>query len=277
MAVTTLEERPPQGRPALPGLPAVPAPRRPGEFPAAGGAGEGCLVTETGRPPHVHSRHQFLYAPLGRVQVTALDSSWPVEHTTALWLPAGIPHSSRCSWDAVVVVETFDAERFDLPYTRPTPVNVTHAQKALLLGRIRSPQPQPAGAEVFAVLATAHPDALPVPMPVSSAVLAVAEALTRTPSDARTASEFAADFYTSATTLRRAFQAETGMPFSEWRTRVRLNHALGLLEQGQTVQAVSAQVGFTSTNGFILAFRRHFGCTPGTYARRTAEESRSGS
>ncbi|WP_423835031.1 hypothetical protein [Streptomyces manipurensis] len=33
------------------------------------------------------------------------------------------------------------------------------------------------------------------------------------------------------------------MPFSEWRTRVRLNHALGLLEQGQTVQAAPAGCG----------------------------------
>ncbi|THA80075.1 AraC family transcriptional regulator [Streptomyces sp. A0592] len=138
---------------------------------------------------------------------------------------------------------------------------------------MRSPQPHPADPDVFTTLSATHADALPLPMPTSPASLAVAEALARTPSDPRTASEYAADVYTSTTTLRRAFQAETGMPFSEWRTRLRLNHALDLLDQGQAVQTVSTQVGFTSTNGFILAFRRHFGRTPGTYARRNTEKS----
>ncbi|MFE7185270.1 helix-turn-helix transcriptional regulator [Streptomyces erythrochromogenes] len=230
-------------------------------------------MTESGHPPHVHAYHQFLYAPLGRVQVAATDASWSVELTTGLWIPAGVTHSSRYSWDAVVVVETFDAERFDLPYDRPTPVNVTTEQKSLLLSRMRSSRPHPAGPDVFAMLSDTHPDALPLPMPTSPTARAVADALTRTPSDPRTASEYAADLYTSATTLRRAFQAETGMAFSEWRTRLRLNHALCLLDQGETVQVVSAHVGFTSTNGFILAFRRYFGCTPGTYARRDTEGS----
>src|SRR5690606_28238949 len=99
---------------------------------------------------------------------------------------------------------------------------------------------------------------------------AVARELTRNPADPRTAEEWARSLYLSSTSLRRAFRAETGMPFSEWRTRLRLNHALGLLAQGHLVGAVAARVGFTSTNGFILAFRRHFGQTPGAYLRRLA-------
>ncbi|MEU6293635.1 helix-turn-helix transcriptional regulator [Streptomyces erythrochromogenes] len=262
-------------RPAPPAVPFVPAPRHAGSpVTTVDVDAEGCRVTESGHPPHVHTYHQFLYAPLGRVQVSALETSWTVELTAGLWVPSGVTHSSRYSWDAVVVVESFDAERFDLPYDRPTPVNVTNEQKALLLSRVRTSQPDPAGPDVFARLSATHPDALPLPMPTSPTVLAVAEALARTPSDPRTASAYAADFYTSATTLRRAFQAETGMSFSEWRTRLRLNHALDLLDQGQTVQTVSAHVGFASTNGFILAFRRYFGRTPGTYARRNTDGSR---
>ncbi|WP_405419170.1 AraC family transcriptional regulator [Streptomyces erythrochromogenes] len=273
MAIDTLAQGRLQLRPAPPALPAVPTPRHTEASAATSAAAEGCLVTETGHPPHLHTYHQFLYAPLGRVQVSALETSWPVELTTGLWIPAGITHSSRYSWDAVVVVETFDADRFDLPYHRPTLVSVTNEQKALLLSRMRSsqPHPHPAGPDVFVRLSATHPDALPLPMPTSPTALTVAEALARTPGDPRTASEYAADFYTSTTTLRRAFQAETGMPFSEWRTRMRLNHALDLLDQGQTVQTVSARVGFASTNGFILAFRRYFGRTPGNYARRAGE------
>jgi AraC-like DNA-binding protein len=75
----------------------------------------------------------------------------------------------------------------------------------------------------------------------------------------------------NSTSLRRAFRAETGLPLSEWRTRLCLNHSLTLLEQGHMVSAVAAWVGF-STNGYILAFRRYFGQTPGTYVRNWENE-----
>ncbi len=69
-------------------------------------------------------------------------------------------------------------------------------------------------------------------------------------------------------------EAHAGAPFREGHPGPRLE---GAAQGGRAGGEVSAQVGFTSTNGFIPAFRRHFGCTPGTYARRTAEDSRSGS
>ncbi|MFG2989441.1 helix-turn-helix transcriptional regulator [Streptomyces sp. NPDC048257] len=84
------------------------------------------------------------------------------------------------------------------------------------------------------------------------------------------------DLYTSSTSLRRAFRAETGMPFSEGRTRLRLNHSLSLLEQGQLVSTAAARVGFVSTNGYIVAFRRHSGQTPGAYVRSSLDRAGRG-
>ncbi|MEV7168490.1 AraC family transcriptional regulator [Streptomyces sp. NPDC093224] len=229
-------------------------------------------ITVAGHPPHVHDFHQFLYVPLGRITVSALGQDHELTAAVALWLPAGVVHSARFGPDAIVVSESFDAELFDLPYAEPTPVNVTDAQRALLLGRMRSSTAGPDCPKAFAALSAAHPDSLALPQPVSAAALAVARGLARDPSDGRTATEWAAELYTSSTSLRRAFRAETGMAFSEWRTRLRLNHALYLLGQGQLVGLVAAQVGFVSTNGFILAFRRYFGRTPGSYAQQRAQE-----
>ncbi|MFC9811363.1 AraC family transcriptional regulator [Streptomyces virginiae] len=231
------------------------------------------LITTGGHPPHVHDFHQFLYVPLGAIAVSALGQDHELTASVALWIPAGVVHSARFGPDAVVVSESFDAAQFDLPYAEPTPVNVTDAQRALLLGRMRSSTAEPDDPKAFAVLAAAHPDSLPLPQPVSPAALAVARGLARDPSDGRTATQWAAGLYTSSTSLRRAFRAETGMAFSEWRTRLRLNHALYLLDQGQLVGLVAAQVGFVSTNGFILAFRRYFGRTPGSYVQQQTGRS----
>ncbi|MGW6575265.1 helix-turn-helix domain-containing protein [Streptomyces sp. NPDC054945] len=95
----------------------------------------------------------------------------------------------------------------------------------------------------------------------------------RTPSDPRTATERVGNLCTSSTSLRRAFRAETGTAFSEWRTRLRPNHSLSLLEQGQLVSSGAARVGLVSTDGYILAFRRHFGRTPGAYVRNPLDRS----
>lgn len=228
------------------------------------------FIADWGHPLHAHDEHQFLYVPVGRITVSAHGRDHLLSPSVAMWIPAGVPHSARFDPDSLVVAETFPPDDHRLPYTEATTVHVTDRLRRFLLGRTRSSGDRHEAGQVFATLCADGRTALPLPRPVSPAAAAVARELTRNPADPRTAEEWARSLYLSSTSLRRAFRAETGMPFSEWRTRLRLNHALGLLAQGHLVGAVAARVGFTSTNGFILAFRRHFGQTPGAYLRRLA-------
>ncbi|MFJ3723830.1 AraC family transcriptional regulator [Streptomyces sp. NPDC090045] len=231
------------------------------------------FIAEGGHPLHVHEFHQFLHVPVGRIVVTALGRDYELSASLALWIPAGIAHSARFGADSVIAVESFDADLFELPYRDVTTINITGAQRRLVLGRMRSTVAEADDPRVFAALSAGHRNCLPLPQPTSHTAGAVARELARTPSDPRTATEWAENLYTSSTSLRRAFRAETGMAFSEWRTRLRLNHSLSLLEQGQLVSAVAARVGFVSTNGYILAFRRHFGQTPGAYVKNSLDRS----
>ncbi|MFF1483686.1 helix-turn-helix domain-containing protein [Streptomyces sp. NPDC058319] len=230
---------------------------------------DSCVTTE-GHPVHVHDFHQFLYVPLGRIVVTVRDADHVLSPAVGLWIPAGVPHSARFDPDSLVVSESFEAERYRLPCTRASVVPVGEARRRLLLARMRSSGATPEDTALFAELA-GDERRLPLPRPVSTAARAVAVALLRDPGDQRTATEWAEALYTSSTSLRRAFRVETGLSFSEWRTRARLNRSLALLAEGHQVGAVAARVGFVSANGFILAFRRHFDRTPGAYVReRTA-------
>ncbi|MEV6396666.1 AraC family transcriptional regulator [Streptomyces sp. NPDC051907] len=225
------------------------------------------LIARDGHPTHVHDYHQFLYVPLGRIVVTACGREYELSPSVALWVPAGVPHSAWFAPDSLVIAEDFDVEEHRLPYCEPTILNVTDAHRRLLFGRTRDTGAQDE-ARVFAALTGGQRDCLPLPRPTSEAARRVSEALTRQPEDPRTAAEWAGDLYTSSTSLRRAFRAETGLSFTEWRTRLRLNRSLELLAQGHMVGTVATRVGFTSTNGYILAFRKHFGSTPGAYTRR---------
>ncbi|MBX3162265.1 MAG: helix-turn-helix domain-containing protein [Deltaproteobacteria bacterium] len=58
-----------------------------------------------------------------------------------------------------------------------------------------------------------------------------------------------------------------GLALGAWRRRVRLFHALHLLEGGASVTAVSLEVGYASTSAFCQAYRRQFGVSPGRRTR----------
>ncbi|MFF8831201.1 AraC family transcriptional regulator [Streptomyces sp. NPDC015131] len=232
----------------------------------ADGVDDGFLTAE-GHPTHVHAFHQFLFVPVGRVVVAAGGAEHELSASVGLWVPAGVPHSARFSPDSLVLGEGFDAERHWLPYAAATPVHLDEARRRRLLGRARVSATGDGDPGLFAVLTAGPEGCLPLPDPVSATAVAVAARLRDRPGDPRTVTDWAQELYTSSTSLRRAFRTETGLAFTEWRTRLRLNRSLELLEQGQLVGVVAARVGFTSTNGYILAFRRHFGRTPGAYLR----------
>jgi len=239
-----------------------PAPTTPGLEAIDQDADVVSAIGASGHEDHRHPFHQFLFVPVGRAQIWADGASHLLSAETGLWLPAGTWHAARFDADCLVVPLDFDPARWPLPLTTALPIAITTRRRRLLLAHLRAGTA--CGHEVFSALLTEP--RLPLPEPRSSVPRAVAHQLRGEPGDQRTVDEWARDLHVGATTLRRAFVNETGLNFSQWRTRLRLNLAVDLLARGHLVGAVAQQVGFTSTNGFIIAFRRHFGTTPKAYA-----------
>ena len=66
---------------------------------------------------------------------------------------------------------------------------------------------------------------------------------------------------------RRLFIQYTGISPADYVRRLRLRHAaLSLRDEKRTITEVAMALGFGSVDGFIRAFHRAFGCTPGEYA-----------
>ncbi|MFD2353380.1 helix-turn-helix domain-containing protein [Nonomuraea ferruginea] len=118
---------------------------------------------------------------------------------------------------------------------------------AVLLDRLRRSPEQP----------------LHLPTPRDPRLAAVCAALHADPADPRTLARHAADAGTSDRTLARLCRAELGMTFPQWRTQLRLHHALLLLAEGGAVTQVAHRCGWSSASAFIDAFRRALGYTPG--------------
>lgn len=219
-------------------------------------------IESWGHEAHVHDFHQFLFAPVGRAVILTGGRSLRLCPEVGAWLPAGVWHSARFEQGSLVLPLAFPAE-WPSPMTCGVEVPLDARRQRLVLASMRGGCEPPR--ELFDLLVS-DGQALPLPAPSSPCAVAVADGLRGAPADQRTAGEWAAALHVGATTLRRAFAAETGLTFSEWRTRLRLNLSVPLLARGQMVSTVAQRVGFTSTNGFILAFRRYFGTTPKAYA-----------
>lgn len=69
----------------------------------------------------------------------------------------------------------------------------------------------------------------------------------------------------SARTLSRLFRNELGMTFYEWRTQLRIYHALILLADGHDTAHVAHACGWANPSSFIAAFTGIIGTTPGRY------------
>lgn len=106
---------------------------------------------------------------------------------------------------------------------------------------------------------------LHLPFPADARARSVCDRLYDAPDDTTTLPDWASAVGTSKRTLVRLFEAETGMSFAAWRQRLRMQQAVERLAEGAPVTAIAFEMGYQTANGFIDAFRRHFGVTPGRY------------
>ncbi len=102
--------------------------------------------------------------------------------------------------------------------------------------------------------------------------MTVARALSHDPGDPVRLEEWAERLHVSVKTLQRDFVREFGMPYSQWRTKLRLRASRVLLES-RPVAEVAHRVGYATPSAFITAFAREYGCTPGRYALREADSA----
>jgi AraC-like DNA-binding protein len=78
----------------------------------------------------------------------------------------------------------------------------------------------------------------------------------------------------SARTLSRLLHDELGLTFYEWRTQLRVYHALVLLADGHDATRVAYACGWANPSSFTAAFTAVIGTTPGRY--RAGRQNRTG-
>ena len=231
-------------------------------------------VTE---PPHDHAWHQLTFATRGHLEVITDEARHIVPADRAVWVPAGTRHAEIMR--APISMRSIYISRLSLPPSgagtpRVRTIAVTPLLRELILhiSRIgaldrRKPEQARLVGVLLDQLAAARDVSLALPSPRDPRARRFAELVTREPGSDASIAALARRAGASLRTLERCFLRETGVAVGDWRRRVRLFHALRLLEDGAAVTDVALDVGYASTSAFSQAFARQFGRSPSGRAR----------
>jgi len=240
---------------------------------------------------HDHADHQLVYPSSGVLAVSTSAGSWVVPPQRAVWLPAGVAHSHQAHGPTRMHSLLFEPDVNPLGAAQPTVVPVPPLLREVLIALTDIAGPAAENtrgtgglehtertkrtdserrhleAVAFDQLRRCPAEPLHLPEPGDDRLRAISSILHAAPGDPRTLAELGREAGAGERTLSRLFRRETGMTFPQWRTQLRLHHALVRLTRGDSVTTVAVAVGFANPSAFISAFKDMFGVTPGVYQR----------
>lgn len=217
-----------------------------------------------------HPRGHLVYAAQGVLSVQNERGTSIVPANRIGWTPAGVPHRHRAHGSTDMRIVFLPSSLAGLLPSRPVVFQVSALAREVLLALTgEQPRARPAAARLHRVLVDelreAREQPLQLPSPRDDRLLAVARRLHENPADTTTLAALGRAIGASGRTLSRLFHDELGMTFYEWRTQLRVFHALVLLAEGHDVLRVAAACGWSNPSGFITAFTTLVGTTPGRY------------
>lgn len=230
----------------------------------------------------------LLWAYSGTAVVEAAGAAYRLFPNDAIWIPPGVAHCTRTD-DAGVVLPIFPRRpELQGPLSEVRVITIPPDWADWLVYQFDFNSYHSSASDEHARelidLVSAYPApnqrrhvgaGVPLPLPHSQEGRAVAQTLLRFPGTPHTVDMFAARENISTRTLQRQFRDETGMVFSQWRTRVRVAAAARHLIDGREVGWTGRQVGYATPAGFTRAFRRHLKTTPSEYVHRSLADRSS--
>ena len=193
------------------------------------------------------------------------------------WTPGGFTHYHRAHGNTDMRILFLPASLARLLPERPAVFMASGlAREAFLALTSEREYDEAASARLRRVLVDeldeAHEQPLQLPEPQDDRLQAIAELLYTDPADNTPLAELGQTIGASARTLSRLFHDELGLTFYQWRTQLRIYHALVLLADGHDTTHVAHACGWANPSGFITAFTNLIGTTPGRYRTRASGE-----
>ncbi len=224
-------------------------------------------------PAHSHARGHLVYAARGVLSVHTERGTSIVPANRIAWTPADFTHYHRAHGDTDMRIVFLPPPLARLVPGHPAVFLASGLAREILL-TLTGPREhdRAARARLHRVLVDelqeAHEQPLVLPQPHDDRLRAVARMLYDNPADNTSLADLGRTIGASARTLSRLFHNELGMTFYEWRTQLRIYHALVLLADGHDTTHVAHACGWANPSSFIAAFTQLIGTTPGRYRTR---------
>jgi AraC-like DNA-binding protein len=211
-----------------------------------------------------------VYAARGALSVHTEHGTSIVPANRIAWIPARCTHYHRAHGHTDMRIVFLPPSLSRLEPDHPAVFVVSDQAREVLLALTGGREyDRAAQARLRRVLVDelreAREQPLQLPEPRDDRLRALAELLYAQPSDNSSLAEFGQRIGASARTLSRLFHDELGMTFYEWRTQLRVYHALVLLAEGHDTTHVAHACGWANPSHFIAAFTAIVGTTPGRY------------
>ncbi len=218
---------------------------------------------------HHHCWHQVIFPIKGLLQTQSGSCQYLVPHTSALFVPAGIPHES------VALSNT----RFIGIYINPLYCHYDEQQLRTLslsvffkelLQEVRRKCQQPENKEQLLHLLAVLQDQIQqeevisfqLLLPQDKRLKQIFDKLSQTPDLDWSLKQWGEHIGASERTLSRLFAKEFKTSFSLWRQQLRLILSLSLLSEDLSVQLIADRVGYQNDSSYIKAFKAYFKVTP---------------
>jgi AraC-like DNA-binding protein len=221
---------------------------------------------------HKHRRGHLVYPATGVLSIITESGTWIAPSNRIAWTPAGFEHRHQAYGSTDMRVLFLPASLAARLPDRPAVFSVSPLAREAML-RLT---PETSAARLPAAharlrtvvvddLVEAPVEPLHLPEPHDDRLRVLSDHLHRNPADNSTLVELGRRVGAGQRTLTRLFHEELGMGFRQWRTQLRLHHALVLLADGHSVTSTAATCGWANPTSFIEAFTAVLGRTPGHY------------
>ncbi|WP_069173690.1 AraC family transcriptional regulator [Streptomyces griseus] len=229
-------------------------------------------------PEHKHTRGHLVYPATGVLSLVASVGAWIAPSNRVVWIPAGFEHQHRAHGrtdmrivfmapSLAALLPAHPAVLVMTPLAREAILTLTGSERRSASARSRLRR------VVIDDISTAPEQPLHLPEPHDDRLRAAAALVEEGISNPLTLSEIGHQVGASERTLSRLFRQETGMSYPQWRTQLRVHHALLLLAGEVSVINTASACGWANPSAFIDAFTTLVGRTPGQYQRSLREDT----
>jgi AraC-like DNA-binding protein len=221
---------------------------------------------------HSHPRGHLVYAAAGVLSIHTEQGTSVVPANRVAWIPARSTHHHRAHGDTDMRIVFLPPSLARRAPGHPAVLLASGLVREILLA-LTGPRryDRDARARLHRVLLdelrVAPEQPTQLPQPRDDRLRAVARILDGNPADNSPLAALGRQVGAGARTLSRLLHDELGMTFYEWRTQLRVCHALVLLAEGHDTTHVAHACGWANPSSFIAAFTTIIGTTPGRHRR----------